>query len=580
MQEQNSKSEQLSFVNLALALASDYNRLFVVDAKDRSYVVFTINGDDKELVQTAGGDDFFLDIPREAKKQIWEEDQELFLEAFTEEKVMDALDHGQAYTLTYRQNVDGAPRYLFVKAVRTPDGTIVMGIRDIDDQKKKELESEKENLTYAEIAQSLASLFEIIYHIEIDTGHYSLYSATESFAKLNLGRENEDFFESAKKDMRRVVHPDDQERILKELDKEVLLRHLHESNSVSLTYRQMMDGEAQYVNLLAFIQNRGKQQEHLIIGVRNVDAQMRLEQAIRAESQTFNDMAMALARRYEVIYRVNIVTNEYVEYNASEQYAKLKVGTKGKDFFGETQQNMKRDIYPDDLPMMSVSMQKENLLNSLDSFGKTFLNYRLMLDGRAQYVSLYAVRPQDDSDHIIVAVANVDAAKRMEIAYQNAVDMANRDALTGVKNKRAYVQAESDLDDQISHNCQPDFAIVVCDVNGLKRVNDTKGHNEGDDFIRKACGIICETFKHSPVFRVGGDEFVVIMRGQDYSNREKLMEKLRQVLSEQLHEGMVMLASGISEFLPDSDLRVQDVFERADAQMYRDKAECKTGDRE
>ena len=580
MQEQNSKSEQLSFVNLALALASDYNRLFVVDAKDRSYVVFTINGDDKELVQTAGGDDFFLDIPREAKKQIWEEDQELFLEAFTEEKVMDALDHGQAYTLTYRQNVDGVPRYLFVKAVRTPDGTIVMGIRDIDDQKKKELESEKENLTYAEIAQSLASLFEIIYHIEIDTGHYSLYSATEGFAKLNLGRENEDFFESAKKDMRRVVHPDDQERILKELDKEVLLRHLHESNSVSLTYRQMMDGEAQYVNLLAFIQNRGKQQEHLIIGVRNVDAQMRLEQAIRAESQTFNDMAMALARRYEVIYRVNIVTNEYVEYNASEQYAKLKVGTKGKDFFAESQQNMKRDIYPDDLPMMSVSMQKENLLNSLDSFGKTFLNYRLMLDGRAQYVSLYAVRPQDDSDHIIVAVANVDAAKRMEIAYQNAVDMANRDALTGVKNKRAYVQAESDLDDQISHNCQPDFAIVVCDVNGLKRVNDTKGHNEGDDFIRKACGIICETFKHSPVFRVGGDEFVVIMRGQDYSNREKLMEKLRQVLSEQLHEGMVMLASGISEFLPDSDLRVQDVFERADEQMYRDKAECKTGDRE
>ena len=580
MQDQSSKHEQLSFVNLALALASDYNRLFVVDAKDRSYVVYTISGEDKELVQTAGGDDFFLDIPREAKKQIWDEDQELFLEAFTEEKIMDALDHGQAFTLTYRQNVEGVPRYLFVKAVRTPDGTIVMGIRDIDDQKRKELESEKENLTYAEIAQSLASLFEIIYHIEIDTGHYSLYSATENFAKLNLGRENEDFFESAKRDMKRVVHPDDQERILKELDREVLLRHLHESNSVSLTYRQMMDGEPQYVNLLAFIQNSGKKQEHLIVGVRNIDAQMRLEESIRAESQTFNDMAMALARRYEVIYRVNIKTNEYVEYNASEQYAKLKVGTKGKDFFAESQQNMKRDIYPDDLPMMSVSMQKDNLLNSLDSFGKTFLNYRLMLGGRAQYVSLYAVRPQDDSDHIIVAVANVDAAKRMEIAYQNAVDMANRDALTGVKNKRAYVQAESDLDDQISHNCQPDFAIVVCDVNGLKRVNDTRGHNEGDSFIRKACGIICETFKHSPVFRVGGDEFVVIMRGQDYFNRERLMERLRHVLSEQLHEGMVMLASGISEFLPDTDLRVQDVFERADALMYRDKAECKNGDRE
>ena len=279
-------------------------------------------------------------------------------------------------------------------------------------------------------------------------------------------------------------------------------------------------------------------------------------------------MALALARRYEVIYRVNIVTNEYVEYNASDQYAKLKVGMTGADFFAESQENMKKDIYHEDLPMMSVSMQKENLLNSLDSFGKTILNYRLMLDGRAQYVSLYAVRPRDDSDHIIVAVANVDAAKRMEIAYQNAVDMANRDALTGVKNKRAYVQAEA-------HNVQPEFAVLVCDVNGLKNVNDTRGHNEGDDFICKACGVICDTFKHSPVFRIGGDEFVALLRGQDYEHRYDLLDTFRKALDENRYEGVVLLAAGMSEYDPDRDLRVQDVFERADAMMYRNKKLCK-----
>ena len=87
--------------------------------------------------------------------------------------------------------------------------------------------------------------------------------------------------------------------------------------------------------------------------------------SLRAQNRTFNDISLALAQQYEVIYHVNIRTNEYSEYSASEKYAKLKVGTRGKDFFAETQVNMKRDIYPEDLPMMAMAMQKENLLKNL-----------------------------------------------------------------------------------------------------------------------------------------------------------------------------------------------------------------------
>ena len=574
MQEGNGNTQaSLSFVNLALALANDYSRLFVIDSEDDSYVEYSPSGEEKELIPVSGGKNFFEDVPRDAREQVWKDDQESFLEAFRKENIVHALENGQAFTLNYRLTIEGAPRYFFLKAIRTTDRSIVIGVRDIDEQRKRELKSEEESRTYSEIASSLASMFEIIYHIELETGYYTIYSARSKFSRQKLGQD-EDFFESARKDLKRILHPDDCDRILHELGREVLLDKLHRFKSISLTFRQLVDGVVSYMNILAFIQkSTAESGEHLIIAARNVDEQIKLE----SESRTFGDMAMALARRYEVIYRVNIVTNEYVEYNASDQYAKLKLGATGKDFFTETQINMKKDIYPDDLPMMSVSMQKENLLNSLDSFGKTFLNYRLMLDGRAQYVSLYAVRPQDDSEHIIIAVANVDAAKRMEIAYQNAVDMANRDALTGVKNKRAYVQAELDLDEQISHNVQPEFAVAVCDVNGLKRVNDTKGHNEGDEFIRKACGIICDVFKHSPVFRVGGDEFVAIMRGQDYENRNKLLERFQSALKENLYEGVVLLAIGMSEFNPDLDLRVQDVFERADALMYRNKEICKQG---
>lgn len=556
----------ISFARLALALANDYCSIYVINAEDDSYVEYSPSGDDKELVQVSSGKNFYEDLPQNCRELVYKEDQEYFLETFKKSNVLKALENGRSFSLTYRLVIDGVPRYFFLKTIRSDDRSIVIGVRDIDAEKRKELENEKNSRAYAEIAKSLASLFEIIYHIDIETGNYTEYSSSESFSNQGFGRSGNDFFERAKEDMKRVIHPDDRENIINKLERNVLLKALRQKGTVSLTYQQLVDNEYHYVNLLAFIQKADK--EHIVVGVRNIDA----EKSREAQSQTFSDIALALAKRYEVIYLVNIVTNEYTEYSASENYRKLKVGTTGKDFFAESQMNMKRDIYEPDLPMMSTVMQKENLMKGISTYGKVPVNYRLMLDGRPQYVSLYAVRPQDDSDHIIIAVANIDEAMQKEFAYQ---DMANKDSLTGVKNKRAYAQAEAELDDYIAKCTQPPFSVVVCDINGLKEVNDTKGHNAGDAFIRNACSIICNIFKHSPVFRIGGDEFAVIMKGSDYDERTHLMAELNKVLEANKHNGMVILAVGISDFDPDMDMRVQDVFERADNLMYDNKKICK-----
>ncbi len=556
----------ISFARLALALANDYCSIYVINAEDDSYVEYSPSGDDKELVQVSSGKNFYEAVPHNCRELVYKEDQEYFLETFKKSNVLKALEDGHSFSLTYRLVINDEPRYFFLKSIRSDDRSIVIGVRDIDAEKRKELENEKNSRAYAEIAKSLASLFEIIYHIDIETGNYTEYSSSESFSKQGFGRSGNDFFERAKEDMKRVIHPDDRENIINKLERNVLLKALRQKGTVSLTYQQLVDNEYHYVNLLAFIQKADK--EHIVVGVRNIDA----EKSREAQSQTFSDIALALAKRYEVIYLVNIVTNEYTEYSASENYRKLKVGTTGKDFFAESQMNMKRDIYEPDLHMMSTVMQKENLMKGISTYGKVPVNYRLMLDGRPQYVSLYAVRPQDDSDHIIIAVANIDEAMQKEFAYQ---DMANKDSLTGVKNKRAYAQAEAELDDYIAKCTQPPFSVVVCDINGLKEVNDTKGHNAGDAFIRNACSIICNIFKHSPVFRIGGDEFAVIMKGSDYDERTHLMAELNKVLEANKHNGMVILAVGISDFDPDMDMRVQDVFERADNLMYDNKKICK-----
>jgi diguanylate cyclase (GGDEF)-like protein len=130
------------------------------------------------------------------------------------------------------------------------------------------------------------------------------------------------------------------------------------------------------------------------------------------------------------------------------------------------------------------------------------------------------------------------------------------------------------MDRQIARHSQPGFAVVMLDVNDLKLVNDTQGHQAGDQYLRDACKIICDTFKHSPVFRVGGDEFVVITQGSDYENIEELLQTIHDHNVEAARNGTVVVACGMSRF--QNDDCVATVFERADHHMYADKNALKS----
>ena len=149
---------------------------------------------------------------------------------------------------------------------------------------------------------------------------------------------------------------------------------------------------------------------------------------------------------------------------------------------------------------------------------------------------------------------------------------AYQDGLTGVKSLHAYLEMEKELEEQLAAGTLTEFAIVVCDVNGLKKVNDTLGHKAGDELIRKACRMVCEIFDHSPVYRVGGDEFTVFLTGRDYEYRRWLMEELHDRSFEHISTKDVIVSGGMAEFIPGKDTQIGDVFKRADEAMYAEKA--------
>ncbi len=158
-------------------------------------------------------------------------------------------------------------------------------------------------------------------------------------------------------------------------------------------------------------------------------------------------------------------------------------------------------------------------------------------------------------------------------------EKAYRDTLTGVGSKAAYVKKAAELNEEIGSGGNA-FALVMADMNDLKKINDEYGHKAGDSYIRGCCHIICETFKHSPVYRIGGDEFVVLLQGQDHENREELLETVKTVYNESFADTdkepwmRFSAAVGMAE-LTDDDDNIEQVFRRADESMYSEKKKFK-----
>ena len=155
--------------------------------------------------------------------------------------------------------------------------------------------------------------------------------------------------------------------------------------------------------------------------------------------------------------------------------------------------------------------------------------------------------------------------------------LAYHDALTGVKNKTAYDDATAKLDNQ---DGEKEYGLVVLDANNLKKINDTYGHERGNIYLQNACKLTCRIFKSSPVFRVGGDEFVVILQGDDYDNCYKLMRDFdneaekHNTATDNAWE-KINIAKGMVKYDPETDKNAESVFKRADARMYVAKQKMK-----
>ena len=207
-------------------------------------------------------------------------------------------------------------------------------------------------------------------------------------------------------------------------------------------------------------------------------------------------------------------------------------------------------------------------------FSGIIMSVFILLQALDPYLPFYAVGCLLASS-LIHSFVTEDEKKDRRKELGSAMRKAYTDSLTGIRNVHAYQETQARYEQRIAEGTLDEFGIVVFDLNGLKTVNDTQGHEAGDRYIREACVMICQQFKHSPVFRIGGDEFVALLEGDDYRNRHALLEAFDRQVEQNKAEGRVVISSGMDVFHPETDEHYDAVFERADREMYEHKKALK-----
>lgn len=267
----------------------------------------------------------------------------------------------------------------------------------------------------------------------------------------------------------------------------------------------------------------------------------------------------------------------------------------------ELHQAMRRDIRSTVLIVLALGMIfdllfyfwiSRNVTNPLEELERSVTQFADSCQDQRDPEALVIRVPERRSGNEVEALTH--AVTKMSRAMQDYVKsialteselarmavLANKDALTGVRNKNAYDAYVIDLQAKMRAGAIR-FAMLMVDLNELKRINDSYGHEKGDLYLQCCCRTICVIFAHSAVFRVGGDEFTVVMLGEDFDNRWALLEKAREEFRRRENDETLppwercSAAIGMAEYHEGRDSTVEEIVNRADKTMYREKKRMK-----
>lgn len=473
--EERIQAERVVYARLH-ALTGNFIVVYVVDPETNRYREFSATNDYVEsFAQAKDGEKFFDKVREVARSFNHPDDLKRFLSAFTKENIMAEIERNGIFTLEYRLIMENKPLHVQMKAamVEEKEGSrLIVGLNDIDAQyRQREIDKEiaRQKEVFDQLTASLAEQYDTLYYIDIASSTYIEISSTDEYKKLNVPATGNDFFAESRRSIRKYVHPEDQEKVLRLHYKDVMLKNLKDGNSFSMAWRLVVNDQVKNIRHTE-IMSRDK--EHIIVCIKNIDAEVQAELALKADqkkSVTYTQIAERLADHYDLIYYIDCVTSNYAELSIKKKSGELRIQEEGKDFFKTTRKNTDRLIYSEDRNRIKLFLDRDHLISQLETRRQLTEDYRMVIDGGKTQYTRMSVTYSSDHSHFIICVENREEDVRRENEHLAALSMANeiarRDELTHTKNKTAYHEMENELQKHIEERREP-FGIVVCDING------------------------------------------------------------------------------------------------------------------
>jgi diguanylate cyclase (GGDEF)-like protein/PAS domain S-box-containing protein len=300
---------------------------------------------------------------------------------------------------------------------------------------------------------------------------------------------------------------------------------------------------------------------------RHIAEQERISKALRESEEHFRNafdygpIGMALVSPQGSWLRVNRSLCDLMGYNETELLA-----SNFKDL-------THRDDLDNDLANLYRLIQGETPTCQVE---KRYVHQSGTIVWALNNVSL--VREDDGTPvHFIFQIQDITERKRFEAALQN---LSLIDELTGLYNRRGFMAVTAQHLAAIRRNKKVPV-ILYADLDGLKKINDSLGHQAGDSAIIQAAEILKDTFRTSDIVaRLGGDEFVVLAAIDKDESAESLAERLQlqfDLFNDQSNAPYKLSISvGVMHFDVDED-SIEEVTARADRNMYEDKRRKQTG---
>ena len=224
------------------------------------------------------------------------------------------------------------------------------------------------------------------------------------------------------------------------------------------------------------------------------------------------------------------------------------------------------DFFQEDDGYMHRYMDGEYWIDYIAKHPKFYHKAKLLIEGKIYYFSLSLSTISDDLDHTSLILSDIS---EQELYKQELEYLTLSDPLTHVGNRRKY---EKRIEEEMSRACRykTPLSLVLFDLDYFKQVNDQYGHQVGDEVLKEVSKVVAKSLREvDELFRIGGEEFIIIVPHTTEDDAFALAEKLRKLIEENTKVVPVSASFGVTQYHICEDK--EQFFDRVDKALYKAK---------